>query len=87
MVSIFRILRKFGEVHQPFFHRARSGCRGGLTDTAKEIEGLIADVDTTVMCRIQKTDPSIKKFSDKNFIKKNVTNSLYGLQKFHPSLS
>ena len=56
MVSIFRILRNFGDVHQPFFHRARSDCRGGLTDTAKEMGGLVADVDTTVDTNVQNSE-------------------------------
>ncbi|XP_061186114.1 uncharacterized protein LOC133195733 [Saccostrea echinata] len=53
-----------------------------------KVEALVGDDDTTTMSRIHREiDPSIKKHSDKNHIKKNISNSLYNLQKKHNNLS
>lgn len=45
------------------------------------VKTIIADNDTTTIARIkQNVNPSIKKMSDKNHVKKNIGNALYSLR-------
>ncbi|XP_062592816.1 uncharacterized protein LOC134254308, partial [Saccostrea cucullata] len=60
---------------------------GKTTEKGIQIEGLVADDDTTVMSRVLDISSNIQKLSDKNHIKKNIANSLYNLKKEHSSLS
>lgn len=60
---------------------------GQAVQKGVQIEGLVADDDTTVMSRVHGICPNIQKMSDKNHIKKNISNSLYNLQKVHKNLS
>ena len=51
-------------------------------------ESIVADDDTTTISRLRsEVDPSIKKQSDKNHVRKNFSNSLYHLQSAHKSLT
>lgn len=60
---------------------------GQAVQKGVQIEGLVADDDTTVMSRVHGICSNIQKMSDKNHIKKNISNSLYNLQKVHKNLS
>lgn len=62
-----------------------------MMKTCKEkgavVETIIADDDTTTIARIkQNVNPSIKKKSDKNHVKKNIGNALYSLRNKHKKL-
>lgn len=62
-----------------------------MMKTCKEkgavVETIIADDDTTTLARIkQNVNPSIKKKSDKNHVKKNIGNALYSLRNKHKKL-
>lgn len=60
---------------------------GQAVQKGVQIEGLVADDDTTVMSRVHGICSNIQKMSDKNHIKKNISNSLYNLHKVHKNLS
>lgn len=49
---------------------------------------IVGDDDATTISKLHQTvDPNIKKRSDKNHLKKNLSNSLYVLKQTYPSLS
>lgn len=60
---------------------------GQVVQKGLQIEGFIADDNTTVMSRVHGICSNIQKMSDKNHIKKNILNSLYNLQKVHKNMS
>lgn len=60
---------------------------GQVVQKGLQIEGFIADDNTTVMSRVHGICSNIQKMSDKNHIKKNISNSLYNLQKVHKNMS
>lgn len=52
------------------------------------IETITMDDDTTTISRLRSTvDPEIEKRSDKNHVKKNISNSLYNIKKNYKSLT
>ena len=53
-----------------------------------KVSTIISDDDTTTMSRLrQSISPNIEKISDRNYVKKKFTSSLYSLQKTHKSLT
>lgn len=57
------------------------------TEKGAVVETIIADDDTTTIARIkQNVNPSIKKKSDKNHVKKNIGSALYSLRNKHKKL-
>jgi hypothetical protein len=61
---------------------------GSVMEQGVQMEAIIGDDDTTAISKIHKDlDANLKKYSDKNHVKKNISNSLYQLQKKHKSLS
>ncbi|XP_062621637.1 uncharacterized protein LOC134283204 [Saccostrea cucullata] len=59
-----------------------------LKDKGFNISKITMDDDSTTISRMKKTvDPNIAKISDKNHVRKNISNALYKLQEKHKSLS
>ncbi|XP_061180737.1 uncharacterized protein LOC133189369 [Saccostrea echinata] len=59
-----------------------------LKDRGFNISKITMDDDSTTISRMKKTvDPNIRKLSDKNHVRKNISNALYKLQEKHKSLS
>lgn len=53
-----------------------------------KVKKIVGDDDTTTIAKVrQQIDPNIEKASDKNHVRKNLGNALYGLQKKHKSLT
>ncbi|XP_052212333.1 uncharacterized protein LOC127831382 isoform X2 [Dreissena polymorpha] len=62
-----------------------------IIETAKKgvkVTGIVGDDDTTTAARLKTNVPHmVEKRSDKNHVKKNLANCLYGMQKNFPTLS
>jgi hypothetical protein len=61
---------------------------GSVMEQGVQMETIIGDDNTTAISKIHKDlDANLKKYSVKNHVNKNISNSLYHLQRKHKSLT
>ena len=59
---------------------------GDMKKQGVTVGTIVADDNTTTMSRLRKVNPNIQKKSDKNHVKKNISNRLYQLKDRHKKL-